>query len=78
MTGLVPHYLCERWRTPTDAGTPRRHAVSGAEVCRVTAHGIDAGPAVAHARTVGIPALHGLGFAERARAVKLIARHLSQ
>lgn len=78
MTGIVPHYLCDRWRTPTDTGKPRRHAVSGAEAYRVTALGIDAGPAVAHARTVGIPALQAIGFAERARAAKLLARHLAR
>jgi oxepin-CoA hydrolase/3-oxo-5,6-dehydrosuberyl-CoA semialdehyde dehydrogenase len=78
VTGLVPHYLCGQWHTPTDTGTPRRHAVSGVEVYRVTAVGVDAGPAVAHARTVGIPALHGLGFAERARVARLLARHLAR
>ncbi|MFB9628699.1 aldehyde dehydrogenase family protein [Nonomuraea helvata] len=78
MTRLVPHYLCDRWHTPTDLGTPRRHAVSGEEVYRVTAVGVDAGPAVAHARTVGIPALRGLGFAERARVARLLARHLAR
>ncbi|MFG6201321.1 aldehyde dehydrogenase family protein [Nonomuraea sp. JJY05] len=78
MTRLVPHYLCGQWRTPTDTGTPRRHAVSGAEVYRVTAVGVDAGPAVAHARTVGTPALHGLAFAERARVAKLLAHHLAR
>jgi oxepin-CoA hydrolase/3-oxo-5,6-dehydrosuberyl-CoA semialdehyde dehydrogenase len=78
VTGPVPHYLCGEWRAPTDPGTPRRHAVSGAEVYRVTAVGVDAGPAVAHARTIGIPALRGLGVAGRARVARLLARHLAR
>ncbi|MDI2125655.1 aldehyde dehydrogenase family protein [Yinghuangia seranimata] len=76
MTGPVPHYQCGEWRTPTDAGTPRRHAVHGEEAYRVTAVPVDTAPAVAYARAVGIPALHGLGFAGRARALVLLARHL--
>lgn len=77
MTGPVPHYLCGRWHTPADSGTTRRHAVHGHEVFRVTTTAIDAAPAFGYARSVGIPALRGTAFAERARRTDRLARHLA-
>ncbi|WTW99363.1 aldehyde dehydrogenase family protein [Streptomycetaceae bacterium NBC_01309] len=77
MTGPVPHYLCGEWRTPTDRGSVRRHAVHGHEVFRVSTTAIDTAPAFAYARTVGVPALRRLDFAERARLITRLARHLA-
>ncbi|MFE2870153.1 aldehyde dehydrogenase family protein [Embleya sp. NPDC059259] len=77
MTGPIPHYLCGRRHPPADAGVVRRHAVHGHEVFRVTATGIDAGPAFEYARSVGLPALRRADFAERARWITRLARHLA-
>ncbi|GCD95723.1 aldehyde dehydrogenase family protein [Embleya hyalina] len=77
MSGPVPHYLCGRRQPPADRGIARRHAVHGHEVFRVTTTGIDAAPAFAYARTVGIPALRGTDFAERARSLHRLARLLA-
>ena len=76
MTALLESYAAGRWFRADDEGRPVRDAVTGAEVARVSSHGLDLGQMVAHAKTVGGPALRELTFHERANLLKAVAKHL--
>ncbi|GAB2477500.1 phenylacetic acid degradation bifunctional protein PaaZ [Promicromonospora xylanilytica] len=69
-------YVAGAWFRGTDGGEPVLDAVTGAEVTRVTSHGLDFAALVAHARQVGGPAVRELTFHERASALKELALHL--
>jgi len=68
-------YIAGRWvgATPADA---LRSAVNGCDVAFTHAERIDFGAALAHARTVGVPALLALDFQQRAARLKALAKFL--
>ncbi|GEP33700.1 putative phenylacetic acid degradation protein PaaN [Nocardioides szechwanensis] len=75
-TSLLESYAAGRWHHASDEGTPLRDAATGEEVARISSAGLDLGAMVAHARTVGGPALRDLTFHERAGLLKQLAKHL--
>jgi oxepin-CoA hydrolase/3-oxo-5,6-dehydrosuberyl-CoA semialdehyde dehydrogenase len=75
-TSLLESYAAGRWHHASDEGTPLRDAATGEEVARISSTGLDLGAMVAHARTVGGPALRELTFHERAGLLKQLAKHL--
>ena len=77
MSELLSSYLAGSWFTSTDEGRPVLDAVTGQEVCRVSAAGADLAGAVDYARSVGAPAIQALTFHERAAILKGVAKHLS-
>ena len=77
MSELLSSYLAGSWFTATDEGRPVLDAVTGQEVCRVSATGADLAGAVDYARSVGAPAIQALTFHERAAILKGVAKHLT-
>lgn len=67
---VLASYVQDQWVTPDDAGTVVRSAIDGSEVARVSTSGIDMAAVLAHARTVGGPALRAMTFHERAAILK--------
>jgi oxepin-CoA hydrolase/3-oxo-5,6-dehydrosuberyl-CoA semialdehyde dehydrogenase len=70
VTSLLESYTAGRWFRATDEGRPVRDAVTGDEIARISATGLDLAAMVAHARTVGVSALAPLTFHERAALLK--------
>lgn len=66
-------YLGGRWQAGAGAGRALVNPVSGAEIARADATGIDLAAALAHARDHGGPALRAMGFAARGEVLKAIA-----
>ncbi len=77
MSAPLESYVAGRWQRPDGEGEPVLDAATGEEVTRVSSHGIDPGAMVAHARTVGGPAIRELTFHERAGLLKQLAKQLS-
>ncbi|MFC4005544.1 phenylacetic acid degradation bifunctional protein PaaZ [Prauserella oleivorans] len=75
---LLPSYVAGEWRTPSGEGVPVRDAVTGDEVARISADGIDRAAALDYGRTVGGPALRELTFHQRAALLKALASHLRE
>ncbi|MEX2625868.1 MAG: aldehyde dehydrogenase family protein, partial [Ilumatobacteraceae bacterium] len=79
MARTLPSYVVDGWVTPDGDGEPVHSAVTGEQLCQVTAAGIDVGAMVRHAREVGGPALRAMTFHDRAAMVKelvgVIAEH---
>jgi oxepin-CoA hydrolase/3-oxo-5,6-dehydrosuberyl-CoA semialdehyde dehydrogenase len=65
-------YVGDQWVAPTDDGAPVHDAVTGDEVARISAKGIDMAAALDHGRTVGGPALRDLTFHERGALLKAV------
>ena len=74
---LLESYVQGQWHRAHDEGAVLRHAVTGAEVARISSAGLDMAGALDHARTVGGPALRAATFHERAAMVKALAQHLT-
>ena len=75
---LLESYAAGRWFRADDEGRPALGAVTGEEVARISSTGLDLGAMVAHAKTVGGPALRALTFHERAGLLKALAKHLGE
>jgi oxepin-CoA hydrolase / 3-oxo-5,6-dehydrosuberyl-CoA semialdehyde dehydrogenase len=75
---MLESYAAGRWFRAEDEGRPVRDAATGDEVARISSTGLDLGAMVAHARTVGGPALRALTFHERAGLLKAVAKHLNE
>ncbi|MFG1684073.1 phenylacetic acid degradation bifunctional protein PaaZ [Nonomuraea sp. NPDC049269] len=71
-------YVSGRWQVPPDEGVPLKDAVTGEEVARVSATGVDRAAALAYGRRVGGPALRELTFHQRAALLKALALHLRE
>ncbi len=71
-------YVSGAWHVPDDEGTPLRDAVTGEEVARISASGVDRAAALAYGREVGGPALRELTFHQRALLLKSLALHLRE
>jgi oxepin-CoA hydrolase/3-oxo-5,6-dehydrosuberyl-CoA semialdehyde dehydrogenase len=74
---VLRSYVSGAWHAPAD-GLPVRDAVTGEEVTRVSAEGIDVAETVAYGRRVGGPALRELTFHERAAVLKSVATMLRE
>lgn len=78
MSALLESYVAGSWYAAPDEGEPVLDAVTGDEVARVSARGLDYAAMVRHGREVGGPALRVLTFHERAGLIKALAKHLGQ
>jgi oxepin-CoA hydrolase/3-oxo-5,6-dehydrosuberyl-CoA semialdehyde dehydrogenase len=70
-------YAAGTWFRAQDEGEPLLDATTGEEVARISSKGLDLAGMVAHAHTIGGPAIRALTFHERAALLKSLARHLS-
>jgi oxepin-CoA hydrolase / 3-oxo-5,6-dehydrosuberyl-CoA semialdehyde dehydrogenase len=73
---MLPSYLQDSWVSPdvpTDMAVALHDAVTGDEICRVSADGLDIPAALDHARRVGGPALRELTFHQRAGLLDAVA-----
>ncbi|QNG37971.1 phenylacetic acid degradation bifunctional protein PaaZ [Geodermatophilaceae bacterium NBWT11] len=73
---LLESYAAGAWWSSADEGTPLPDAVTGETVARISSRGLDVAGMVAHARTVGSPALRELTFHQRAGLLKAVALQL--
>jgi len=71
MSELLPNFVAGRWQAGTGAGTPLFDPVTGGELVRVDATGLDLPAAFAFARDTGGTALRGMSYGQRA---ELLAR----
>lgn len=78
MIETLPSYLLGSWQSGAGEGTLVCDAVTGEAMHGVSSAGLDLAAAVAHARSVGGPALRALTFPERAGLVKALALALSE
>jgi oxepin-CoA hydrolase/3-oxo-5,6-dehydrosuberyl-CoA semialdehyde dehydrogenase len=69
-------YVGDEWVTGSGNATDLFHAVTGAKIAEATTGGIDFQRVVAHARSVGGPALRRMTFHDRARMLKAMAQYL--
>src|SRR5689334_8873476 len=74
---VLRSYVSGRWTSPAD-GRPVRDAVTGEEVARVSADGIDLAAALEYGRATGGPALRALTFHQRAALVKAVGTMLRE
>jgi oxepin-CoA hydrolase/3-oxo-5,6-dehydrosuberyl-CoA semialdehyde dehydrogenase len=65
------------WIGPGRAARPVTSAVTGEVIAEVGHDGLDFAGMLAHARTVGGPALRAMSFHDRARMLKALALHLN-
>jgi oxepin-CoA hydrolase / 3-oxo-5,6-dehydrosuberyl-CoA semialdehyde dehydrogenase len=73
---MLPSYLQDSWVVPdvrADMTVPVHDAVTGDEICRVSADGLDLPAALGHARRVGGPVLRALTFHQRAELLDALA-----
>ena len=75
---VLRSYVAGSWHDPEGEGTPLRDAVTGEEVARFSAEGIDRAAALDHARRTGGPALRELTFHQRAALLKALASYLRE
>src|SRR3984957_17825062 len=71
-------YVAGSWQTPAAEGRPVYDAVTGDEVVRVSAEGIDMADALAYGRSAGGPALRELPFHQRAALLKSLGSMLRE
>jgi oxepin-CoA hydrolase/3-oxo-5,6-dehydrosuberyl-CoA semialdehyde dehydrogenase len=76
MSAALRSYVGGTWHTPADEGRPLLDAVTGDEVARISAAGIDLPAALDYARQTGGPALRELTFHQRAGLLKALAEYL--
>ena len=77
MTHALQSYSEGRWQDGTGEQRQLLDAATGEVVATIPARGRDVAAMLAHARTVGGPALRALTFHQRAAILKGVARHLS-
>ncbi|MBP2366585.1 oxepin-CoA hydrolase/3-oxo-5,6-dehydrosuberyl-CoA semialdehyde dehydrogenase [Pseudonocardia parietis] len=75
---LLRSHLSGSWQTGTGEGRPLHDAVTGEEVARVSADGLDLAGALEHGRRTGGPALRELTFHQRAALLKALGGHLRE
>ena len=75
---LLRSYVSGHWVTPEGDGRPVLDAVTGEEVARVSAAGIDMAAALAYGRSAGGPALGELTFHQRAGLLKALGSQLRE
>ncbi|HEY7223963.1 MAG TPA: phenylacetic acid degradation bifunctional protein PaaZ [Micromonosporaceae bacterium] len=74
---VLRSYTCGAWYAPTD-GVAVRDAVTGDEVARVSAEGVDVAAALEYGRRVGGPVLREMTFHERAVILKSLGLMLRE
>lgn len=77
MSTLLQSWIAGRW-IGQQAAQELRSAVNGRPVAQTHADPLDFGEAVAHARSVGLPALLALDFQQRAERLKALAKYLGE
>jgi oxepin-CoA hydrolase / 3-oxo-5,6-dehydrosuberyl-CoA semialdehyde dehydrogenase len=75
---LLRSYVSGHWVTPEGDGRPVLDAVTGEEVARVSAAGVDLAGALAYGRRAGGSALRELTFHQRAGILKALCSHLRE
>ncbi|MGQ0576415.1 MAG: phenylacetic acid degradation bifunctional protein PaaZ [Pseudonocardia sp.] len=75
---LLRSYVSGTWHTAGDEGRPLHDAVTGVEIARISAAGVDVAAALDHGRRVGGPVLRELTFHQRAALLKALAGHLRE
>ncbi len=75
---LLRSYLSGNWITGGGEGRPARDAVTGEEVARISADGLDMAGALDYGRSVGGPALRELSFHQRAGLLKALGSQLRE
>ncbi|HTX85966.1 MAG TPA: phenylacetic acid degradation bifunctional protein PaaZ [Streptosporangiaceae bacterium] len=75
---LLRSYVSGNWVTPDGDGRPVFDAVTGAEVARISAAGVDMGAALAYGRAVGGSGLRELTFHQRAALLKALGSQLRE
>ncbi|MFC6885356.1 MULTISPECIES: phenylacetic acid degradation bifunctional protein PaaZ [Actinomadura] len=75
---VLRSYVSGSWRSPEEEGAPLLDAVTGEEVARISAAGVDRAAALRYGREVGGPALRELTFHQRAALLKALASHLRE
>jgi oxepin-CoA hydrolase / 3-oxo-5,6-dehydrosuberyl-CoA semialdehyde dehydrogenase len=75
---LLRSYVSGNWVMPDGEGRPVFDAVTGAEVARISAAGLDMAAALAYGRAVGGPALRDLTFHQRAALLKALGSQLRE
>jgi acyl-CoA reductase-like NAD-dependent aldehyde dehydrogenase len=73
---LLESYVAGRWQAPPDEGSPLLDASTGEQVALLPSSPVRTAEALAHARSVGGPALRALTFPQRAAALKALGAHL--
>src|SRR5215211_82871 len=73
---MLESYVSGRWFAASDDGAPVADAVTGETVVRISSTGLDVPAMLAHARTVGGPALRELTFHQRAGLLKQLGLRL--
>ncbi|HEY5879922.1 MAG TPA: phenylacetic acid degradation bifunctional protein PaaZ [Nakamurella sp.] len=77
MTLAITSYVAGRWQDPAGDRLALLDAATAEPVAEIGTAPIDLAPVIAHARSVGGPALRELTFHERALALKQLALHLN-
>jgi oxepin-CoA hydrolase/3-oxo-5,6-dehydrosuberyl-CoA semialdehyde dehydrogenase len=75
---LLRSYVSGNWVTPDGDGRPVFDAVTGAEIARISAAGVDMAAALAYGRSVGGAALRDLTFHQRAGLLKALGSQLRE
>ena len=75
---LLRSYVSGNWATADGEGRPVLDAVTGEEVARVSAAGLDMAAASTTAGSAGGPALRELTFHQRAGLLKALGSHLRE
>jgi oxepin-CoA hydrolase/3-oxo-5,6-dehydrosuberyl-CoA semialdehyde dehydrogenase len=75
---MLRSYVQGTWHTASDEGRPLFDAVTGEEVARISATGVDMAGMLEYGRRVGGPALRELTFHQRAGLLKALAGRLRE
>ncbi|MBN9794201.1 phenylacetic acid degradation bifunctional protein PaaZ [Pseudonocardia sp. TMWB2A] len=75
---LLRSHLSGTWQTGSGEGRPLYDAVTGEEVARISADGLDLAGALEYGRRTGGPALRELTFHQRAALLKALGQHLRE
>ncbi|MGI9002062.1 MAG: phenylacetic acid degradation bifunctional protein PaaZ [Pseudonocardia sp.] len=78
MASVLHSYVRGGWHAPAGEGRPLHDAVTGAEIARISAAGIDMAAVLDYGRRVGGPVLRELTFHQRAGLLKALAGHLRE
>ncbi len=76
MSRLLESYAAGAWYAAPDEGRGLHDAVTGQEIARISATGLDRAAMVRHAKQVGGPAVRALTFHERADLLKQLGQRL--
>lgn len=74
----LENYVYGEWFAGAGEGALLRDATTGAVVAQTSTEGVDFARVLAHARTVGGPALRALTFHERSGLIKALAKDLTE